>query len=184
MSDYVNTYELWLEFEKLEHFADKCKLAEEIASSMWQDDSRAMYDPLLDCAVLNKALHFGAKKNSYLYPQEYSAFTVRTLEGLYHVFFIDEDRLPICAVFDVAEENVYPTFKTMVVRTSLNDMGCADTESGVRFHVEDEMVKNLSMDELLAAYILLVEEHSNYPIHEMREKLRNFLLNPATPSSV
>lgn len=179
---YTELYNIWLAFDAAEHFATKVKIAKEIASVEYLDE---------EVRAVNESLRKMISDGEHLFQEEYSAFVVKswdytfTWNGSFNLFFVDEDGLPIEMAMNLTQDQVFDTFKGMIVRTSANDTTCVKNADGILYHVIPPVFFEASEATTLAAYDLLVmkynlmKEASNIPWvikhRELEKELYKFL---------
>ncbi len=182
MSDgHIDTFSLFNEFDGLSHFADKAVMAERISRSMLQVDSRMMYDPNSTLPSVDEELRKILVECSHVLPREFNVFAIRNMDGNYHVFFMDEDGLPINATFDVAATEILDAFRMMCVRASLPSADYDMTPNGVHFHREHHCLATSHVGdyELLSAYYFLLDDQDIYYARDLKVMLHDYLNLPS-----
>lgn len=118
-------WELWVEFEAATHFATKCKIADNIVFRLGDEDENVFYKKF------RQIINYTDNKSV---PSEFRAFAVKTTIGGFHVFFMDEDSLPIDYAYDVPQDEVVETFAKMVAEYDYRTYKVLNNDDGIIFH--------------------------------------------------
>lgn len=122
---FLDTWNLWSEFDAATHFATRCKIADKISGKMGDEDEKNFYE------VFHNII---ANTDNRCVQIEFHGFAARAMNGSFHIFFVDEDSIPIDYAFNVAFDDVPDTFTSLLNRYDSKKNSINTNMDGIVFH--------------------------------------------------
>lgn len=140
---YIAKMEAWDRFNKAVHFATKCKIAQDLRGFEFEDSKAFNFDSTENSRFFYKEFSSMIHAAGVPIPCEYSGFVIQSENdpNSFHVFFIDEDSIPINAAFDVDVDDVLGVFEGML-QTRRDNFNSPLKESYYKVNEDGIMYRN------------------------------------------